>query len=57
MALRLICCFIVILFYIERKPLLMRNLAILLPLKSKLPGKSQRFSAIDDSIKMNFEKV
>ena len=57
MALRLICCFIVILFYIERKSLLMRNLAILLPLKSKLPGKSQRFSAIDDSIKMNFEKV
>ena len=39
----LICYFIVILFYIERKWLLMRNLATVLPLKSKLSGKLQRF--------------
>ena len=30
----------------------MRNLAIILPLKSKLSGKFQRFNAIDESIDM-----
>ena len=35
----LIYCFIAILFYIERKWLLMRNLATALPLKPKLSGK------------------
>ena len=40
----LICYFIVILFYIERKWRRMRNLAIILPLKSELPGKFQRFN-------------
>ena len=53
--------FIAILFYIERKWLLMRNLATLLPLKSKLPGKFERFNAIDGSIKMlkivEFQKI
>ena len=44
--------FIAILFYIERKWLFMRNLATVLPLKSKLSGKFQRFNAIDGSIKM-----
>ena len=48
----LICYFIVKLFYIERKWLLMRNLATILPLKSKLCGKFQRFIAIDRSIKI-----
>ena len=42
----------VILFYFERKWLLMRNLTTILPLKSKLPEKFQRFNAIDRSIKM-----
>ena len=37
----LICCFIVIFLYIERKWLLKRNLATILPLKSKL---SEKFS-------------
>ena len=41
-----ICYFVVILFSIERKWLLMRNLARILPLKSKLTGKFQLFSAI-----------
>ena len=44
--------FFVILFYIERKWLLMRNLATILPLMSKLPGKFQRFNAIDKTIEM-----
>ena len=44
--------FIVILFYIERKWLLLRNLARILPLKSKLSGKFQCFNAIIGSIKM-----
>ena len=44
--------FFVILFYIERKWLLMRHLATILPLMSKLPGKFQRFNAIDKSIEM-----
>ena len=48
----LMCYFIVILFYIERKRLFMRTLAAILPLKSKLPGKCQHFHAIDGSIKM-----
>ena len=49
---RLICYFFVILFYIEGKWLLMRNVAKILPLKSKLSGKLQRFNAIDRSIEM-----
>ena len=48
----LICYFIVILFYIERKWLLLRNLARILPLKSKLSGKFQCFNAIDGGIKI-----
>ena len=48
----LICYFFVILFYIERKWLLMRNLVTILPLKSKLSEKFQHFNAIDRSIKM-----
>ena len=44
--------FFVILFYIERKCLLMRNLAIILALKSKLSGKLQRFNAVDWGIEM-----
>ena len=48
----LICYFIFILFYTERKWLLMRNLPIILPLKSKLSGKFQRFNTIDESIGM-----
>ena len=52
MASWLIYCFIVILFYIEKKWLLMRNLAVILPLKSKFSEKLQRFNAIDGSIEM-----
>ena len=48
----LICYFIVILFYIEKRWLLMRNLATILPLKSKLSGKFQLFNAIDGRIEM-----
>ena len=44
--------FNVILLYIERKWLLMRNLATILPLKSKLSGKFERFNAIGGSIEM-----
>ena len=44
--------FIVILFYIERKWILMRNLAIILPLKSKLSGKFQRFNTVVESIEI-----
>ena len=44
--------FLSILFYIERKWLLVRNLAIILPLKSKLSEKFQRFNAIDKSIEI-----
>ena len=47
----LICYFIVILFYIERKRFFMRTLAAILPLKSKLLGKFQHFNDIDGSIK------
>ena len=45
-------CYFAILFYIERKGLLMGNLARILPLKSKLPGKFQCFNAIDGSVEM-----
>ena len=48
----LICYFIVILFYIEKRWLLMRNLATILPLKSKLCGKFQLFNALDGRIEM-----
>ena len=48
----LICYFFVILIYIERKWLLIGNLVRILPLKSKLSGKFQRFNAVDGSIKM-----
>ena len=48
----LICYFFVILFYIERKWLFTRKLVTILPLKSKLSRKFQRFNAIDRSIKM-----
>ena len=40
----LICYFIVILFYIEGKWLVTRNLATILPSKSILSGKFQRFN-------------
>ena len=46
----LICYFIVILFYIERKWLFMRNVAIIVPLKSKSSGKFQRFNTNDEII-------
>ena len=53
MAPSLICFFIVGFFYIERKWLLMRSLATILPLKSKLSQKFQRFNTLDRfSIKM-----
>ena len=54
MATCLICYFIVILFYIERKWLLIRNLATILLFKSKLSVNLQRFDAIDGSIE-NFQ--
>ena len=46
----LICCFIVMLFYIDRKLLLMRIFSIILPLMFKLPKKFQRFNATDRSM-------
>ena len=46
----LICHFIVILFYIERKWLFMRNVAIMVPLKSKSSEKFQRFNTNDEII-------
>ena len=49
----LICFFIVVFFYIETKWLLLRSLATVLPLKSKLSPKFQRFNNLDRfSIKM-----
>ena len=48
----LICYFPVILFYIGRKRLAMRILAIILSLKSKLSGKFQRSTAIVESIEI-----
>ena len=54
----LICYFIVILFYIESKWLLIRNASTILPFKSKLSGKFQSFNAIDGgSIKMLKKKL
>ena len=47
----LICSLILILFYIKRK-WLMRNLATILSLKSKLSGESQPFNAIHEIIEM-----
>ena len=44
--------FFVILFYIEREWLLVWNVAPILPLKSNLSWKFQRFSAINRSIEM-----
>ena len=52
MARCLICYFISILFYIERKWLLMRNFVRILSLKSKLSGNFQCFNAIDGNIEM-----
>ena len=48
----LICYFIAIFLYTERKLLLNRNLATILPLKVKLSGKVQRFNAIDGNVEM-----
>ena len=39
-------------FIFEKKLLLMRNLAIIFPLKPKFSGKLQRFNANDGSINM-----
>ena len=47
----LICCF-VILSYIDRMWIFKTNLARILPLKSKLSEKFQRFDAVNGSIKM-----
>ena len=44
----LICHFAVILPYFKRKLLLMKYIAIILPLKSKLSGKFQRFNAKEE---------
>ena len=46
----LICCFTDILLHTEGKWLLKKNLAAILPLKSKSSWKFQRFNAIDGSI-------
>ena len=43
----LICFFLSYFFYIERKWLLMRSLSTVLPLKSKLSQKFQRFNTLD----------
>ena len=48
----LICSFIFMLFHIERRWILMRTLATILHLKSKLSEKFQRVNTIDESIKM-----
>ena len=48
----LICCFIVIFLYTERKWPLKKNLATILPLTSKLSGKFQSLNAIDGSIEV-----
>ena len=52
MASWLIYCLFVTLLYIERKWLLMRNLATAFPLKSKLSGKFQHFNAANGSMEM-----
>ena len=44
--------FIVSLPYIDRRCLLKKNFATILPLKSKLSGKFQSFNATDASIEM-----
>ena len=56
MALWLICCFVVILLYIERKWPFKGNLATMLPLKSKFSGKFQRFDATNESIQMKISE-
>ena len=48
----LICCFLVILFYIEKKWLVIRNFATILPLNSKFFGKFWHFNANDGSVEM-----
>ena len=48
----LICCFLAILFYIEKKWLVIRNFATILPLKSKFFWKFQHFNANDGSVEM-----
>ena len=48
----LICCFIVIFLPIERKGLLKRNLATMLPLKYNFSGKFQHFNANDGPVLM-----
>ena len=57
----LTCYFQVILFYVERKCLLMRNLVTVLSLKSKLSGKFQRFNTIEEGLKcwqiVEFQKI
>ena len=52
MAQCLICCFILMLYYIEKKWILMRYLATILPLKFNLSGKFLRFNTIDRSMEM-----
>ena len=52
MTLWLICCFIVMLFYIELKWLLLKNLSTVLPFKSNLSRKFQRLNATDGSIEI-----
>ena len=42
----------ILLSYIDKKCFLQRNLAIILPLKSKLPEKFQSFSTIDGSVEI-----
>ena len=51
MAQCLVCYFLAMLFHIERKWLLMKNLARILALKPKLSGNLQCFNATDRSIK------
>ena len=49
--------FFVILIYIEREWLLMRNVVPILPLKSKLSGKFQRFNAINFNVLMSIKML
>ena len=48
----MIYCSFLILLHIERKWLLMRNFATVLPLKSKLSGEFQHFNAVNESMEM-----
>ena len=57
MVLWLICYFTVTLLLTERKWLFKRNLPTILPLKSKLPGKVQRFNAIFKAINGSIEML